>query len=150
MGENASLDHHHHHDHEHDLITDLPNTLIGSAQCSVKLVVPKLEEVAGDYSQSTSAIWELSSTSRTTQEFDEEYRIDLTDFELEQSDSGSELNDTYEQKPSVSNAGKLALMLNYEDVINAWSDRGPPFSGTSWPETKASPEEVELDLAVSF
>ena len=148
MGESASLDHH--HDHEHDLITELPNTLIGSAQCAVKLVVPKLEEVApGDYSQSTSTIWELSSTSRTTQESDEEYRIDLTDFELEQGDSGSELNDIYEQKPSVSNAGKLTLMLNYEDVINAWSDRGPPFSGTSWPETTASPEEVELDLAVS-
>lgn len=114
------------------------------------LLVPKMEE--SDCSESTSqsdtstslAISTDSGTTGATTEFvssDEDYRIDLTDFEPGQ----GECSDGDCEQKLFTASRKLSLSLNYEEVITAWSDRGSLFADGSW--GRAAPEDYDLDLA---
>ncbi|XP_028774142.1 protein CHLOROPLAST IMPORT APPARATUS 2-like [Neltuma alba] len=53
-----------------------------------------------------------------------------------------------------SNASKLMLKLNYDDVLSAWSDRGSPFAngrrGSDSPGNNANAQEAHIDLLTNM
>ncbi|KAI5063783.1 hypothetical protein GOP47_0020453 [Adiantum capillus-veneris] len=145
----------------------------GHAQCATTresscLQVPKVEEQdAVDAAVISSEGSALSDGST-----EEEYRIDLVDFEPEVGEgaeafyitAGPGVDELYKggslEEGVDGHGSKLALLLDYDAVMTAWSDRGSLFiDGSSWSSCAAasssscccssyfSPEDYPLDLA---
>lgn len=109
-----------------------------------RLQAPKVEPLeVSDCSQLSSCL--DTATNETGAE--EEYRIDLGDFEPDQGDTagGGEHSLFAEEYGHEVRCRKLALTLDYEDVVSAW--RGSLFTDGSWSRATTSPDDYALDLA---
>lgn len=124
-------------------------------------LVPKAEE-ASECSQlsevsCTASLGsaDTSTTATTTGDGEEEYRIDLVDFEPENGDCVNGEGDNTNHKTvagGTASCQKPTLSLNYDEVMREWCDRGPLFTdGGSWGwGCCSSPDDYALDLAVRF
>lgn len=117
------------------------------------VLVPKMEEgtECSQFSEITSCTASLAgtdtatTTSTTAGGCEEDYRINLEDFELEEGDGEEDGPKLQQLVGALASYQKLALALNYEEVVRAWSDKGSLFTDGSW--GSISPDVFALDLA---
>lgn len=125
-----------------------PSVATAATSVSCQLLVPKSEPDCHDSENLSGSDFSTGITSNDTSTTamtldpatsEDEYRIDLTDFEPDKDDN---TDSDCDQKPR--NGPTLCLRLNYDEVIREWSDRGSPWADGSW--ARVMGDECELDL----